>query len=232
VQHRISQLYWAGLPRDPIPRAQVFPQADAIERVRTLLVRHSIARGAPYAVLQPGARSAAMRWPVEKFAEIARWLRDEQGITSVVNCAPREGTLAREVRDRLGAFAVVPYPLQLRDLIALIAGSSLFVGNDSGPAHLAAAAGRPSVVIYSSTNPVQWRPWQTEHRVVASGAEFRAIRGDKAIAVNEGRAIQSIGVDQVRAACEELFGAGCVGRTDRGSSGNATKQAGASSKGL
>jgi heptosyltransferase-2/heptosyltransferase-3 len=158
-----------------------------------------------------------MRWPARKFAEIARWLRDQYGIASVVNLSAQEGEIAAEVRNGMRGCAVVPAALGLRELIALVAGARLFVGNDSGPAHLAAATGRPSVVIYGSTNPAQWRPWGTEHRVVETGAKFRAVRGDKTIAVSEPRSIGEIEVDEVRTACEALLsarnGKSCSGTT-------------------
>ena len=66
VEHRISQFYFTGLPRGPIPRAQVFPQPDAIASVARKLAEKGIAAGKPYAVLQPGARLAGMRWPVSE----------------------------------------------------------------------------------------------------------------------------------------------------------------------
>jgi ADP-heptose:LPS heptosyltransferase len=210
VEHRISQFYWTGLPRGPIPGAQVFPQPEAIANVRLLLERNGIQPGSPYAVLQPGARLATMRWPVAKFAAIARWIRDTHGIASVVNLSAREEEIAPEVRNEMRGCAAVPEGLGLPELIALVAGAAIFVGNDSGPAHVAAATARPCVAIYGSTNPEQWRPWRTEHRVVATGAKFRAIRGDKTIAVSQPRSIQEIGVDEVRAACEELLSAGRV----------------------
>jgi heptosyltransferase III len=207
VEHRISQFYWTGLPRGPIPRAQVFPQADAVGRVRGILEQNGIPEGAPYAVVQPGARLTAMRWPAGKFAAIARWLREAHGIATVVNLSRQEEGIASEVRNEMLGCAVVPEGLGMRELIALVAGARLFIGNDSGPAHVAAAAGRPSVVIYGSTNPAQWRPWGVEHRVVATGAEFRAVRGDKTIAANNPRSIADIEAHEVRAACEELLSA-------------------------
>jgi heptosyltransferase-2/heptosyltransferase-3 len=148
-----------------------------------------------------------MRWPVGKFAEISRWLRDTHGIASVVNLSAQEEAIAAQVRNEMRGSAVVPEGFDLRELIALVAGSSLFVGNDSGPAHLAAATGSPAVVIYGSTNPAQWRPWGTEHRVVETGAKFRAVRGDKTIVESAPRRIEDIGVEEVRAACEELLSA-------------------------
>ena len=205
VEHRISQFYWTGLPRGPIPKAQVFPQPDAAESVARRLKEKGIAPGEPYAVLQPGARLATMRWPVEKFAEIARWLRKSHGIASTVNLGRRDHEIAASVRQAMSDNAVVVESFDARELIALIAGTRLFVGNDSGPAHLAAATLRPSVVIFGSTNPSEWRPWQTKHRIVHTNAVFESRRGDKSLAVGAERTIAEIGVDEVRAACEEML---------------------------
>jgi ADP-heptose:LPS heptosyltransferase len=205
VEHRISQFYWTGLPRGPIPQAEVFPQQDAFEAVSQVLAQNGIERGAPYAVLQPGARLAPMRWPLERFAEIARWLRAHRGIESVVNLSPADQEVEAAARNAMRDCAVIPAPLGLRELIALIAGARLFIGNDSGPVHLAAATGRPSVVIYGPTNPLQWHPWQTEYRALHTDAVFDPQRGDKSLAVRESRSIITIGVAEVRNACEELL---------------------------
>ena len=205
VEHRISQFYWTGLPRGPVPRTRVFPQVDAVESVARTLGEKEIVPDVPYAVLQPGARLATMRWPAEKFAEIARWLRKSYGIASVVNLGPGDGELASTVRREMSDSAVIANSFDARELIALIAGARLFVGSDSGPAHVAAAAGCPCVVIFGATNPAEWRPWQSEHRIVHTNAAFEYRRGDKSVAMNDGRAIASVSVDEVRAACEELL---------------------------
>jgi heptosyltransferase-3 len=206
VEHRISQFYFAGLPRGPIPRTQVFAQPDATVTVARELVEKGIAAGAAYAVLQPGARLPCMRWPVAKFAEIARWLRQKHGLASVVNLGSRDEEIAAEARSEMQECAVVlDAQLDIRELIALIAASRIFVGNDSGPAHLAAALQRPGVVIFGITDPVQWRPWQAEHRIVQTGATFDHPRGDKTIVVSNPRPISSITVEEVRQNCEELL---------------------------
>jgi lipopolysaccharide heptosyltransferase III len=205
AEHRISQLYWTGLPRGPIPGARVFPQQDAREAVARILGGCGILPGTPYAVLQPGGRLKTMRWPAAKYAQIARWLRDAHGTASVVNLGGQDGEAASEARREMSDCSAIPEALSLREMIALIAEARIFVGNDSGPAHVAAAAGTPSAVIYGPTNPTQWRPWGSEHRVVETRATFRAIRGDKTVPASEPRPIQSIEVDEVRHACEELI---------------------------
>ena len=170
VEHRISQFYWAGLPRGPIPNADVFPQPDAVASVARKLAEKGIAPGTPYAVLQPGARLSEMRWPVARFAELARWLHELHGVESVVNLGASDAKIAPEVQHEMRDCAVIPEtPLDIRELIALIAGSRIVIGNDSGPIHIAAALQRPSVVVFSVTDPVQWHPWHSPHCIVANG---------------------------------------------------------------
>jgi heptosyltransferase III len=206
VEHRIAQFYWAGLPRGPVPRAAVFPQPDAVPSVSRKLAEKGIAPGAPYAVLQPGARLLEMRWPIAGFAELARWLRERQGVASVVNLGAGDAEISAEVRREMRDCAMIPEPpLDVRELIALVAGSRIVIGNDSGPMHLAAALQRPSVAVFSVTDPVQWRPWQSPHQIVRTGATFRHPRGDKSIVTSNPRPVSSIAFDEVRAACEELL---------------------------
>jgi heptosyltransferase III len=188
VEHRMSQLWWIGLPRGPIPRTRVFPQAHASESVARTLAAAGIAPGMPYAVLQPGARTAGMRWPVANFLEIARWLRGTHGIASVVNLGRRDDEVAAEVPRTMRDGVAVIGSLDTRQLIALVAGARIFVGNDSGPAHIAVAADCPCVVIFSETRPAEWRPWQMERARVVQAATTAAIA-----------------VDEVRRACEELL---------------------------
>ena len=157
AEHRISQLWWTGLPRGPIPNARVYPQSDAIAKVSETLRSRHIEPGEPYAVVQPGARMESMRWPITKFADIARWLQTQHGIRSVVNLGRRDEQLAAEVRATMGSDAVVIDSFNARELIALLAGARLFFGNDSGPAHIAAAMAKPSEttrVIASASPPI------------------------------------------------------------------------------
>ena len=205
VEHRISQFYWAGLPHGPIPNAQVFPPHEAMDRINEILAQAGLQPGAAYAVLQPGSRVPSMRWPVEKFAEVARWLRAERGIHSVVNLSSADNEIAAAVRSALRDCAAIPNSLGLRELIALVAGARLFVGNDSGPVHLAAATGRKTVVLYGPTNPAQWHPWETKYRALHTNAIFDPRRGDKTLALRETRPISSIGVEEVCSACDELL---------------------------
>ena len=65
----------------------------------------------------------------------------------------------------------------LSDLKSLLATATLFVGNDSGPAHMAAAFGVPSVVLFGPSDPAIWGPWRTTGEVVAMDSGVAPVLG-------------------------------------------------------
>ena len=73
----------------------------------------------------------------------------------------------------------------LSEIKSLLSGASLFIGNDSGPAHIAAAFGVPVVVLFGSSDPVTWAPWRTESQVLTSADGIAAISVDQVLAAIE-----------------------------------------------
>jgi ADP-heptose:LPS heptosyltransferase len=205
AEHRATQFYWTGMPRGPLPGAKVFPHAEAIVSVAKQIRERGLAPRGGYAVLQPGGRYFTKRWAVDKFAALADWLRITRGLESIVILGPGEQEVGAQVRQELGTSAAVFDSLSLRELIALIAGARLFVGNDAGPMHLAAALQRPVVAIFGSSSSVHWRPWETPSRVAQNDFPCNPCPGDRCYAFDEPRCILSVSVEQVRAACEELL---------------------------
>jgi ADP-heptose:LPS heptosyltransferase len=193
VEHATTPFYWTGLPRGPIPPAAVYPQPDAVAAIEKKLAEHGIPPDKPYAVLRPGASAAKKRWPVEQFASLARWLREEKGFAVVTNLGPGDGDVAEETRRALAPEAALLDSLDLRELTALLARAELFVGNDSGPTHIAAALARPTIVIFGASNPVHWAPWQAPHRLLQQ-------EGAGSV-----RSIAAITNEQVRTACDNLL---------------------------
>jgi ADP-heptose:LPS heptosyltransferase len=104
----------------------------------------------PYALLAPGASPGRprKRWPATAFAAIARVLLDD-GFTPVVVGGPDEADVGGAiVRAAPGAVSAAGRT-RLIDVAALGARAALLIGNDTGPAHLAAFAGAPSLVLFS-----------------------------------------------------------------------------------
>jgi heptosyltransferase-3 len=205
AEHRLTQLWWIGLPRGPVPPARVFPQRDALTSVGTILAGRGIGPGRRYAVLQPGAAFATRRWPLENFPPLAEWLASEWKLAPIILLGPGERELREKAARLFRPPSVVLEGLDLRQLIALLSGASLFIGHDTGPTHVAAAAGCPVVEIFGSSTPVYWRPWATPSRVVLNEFSCRPCRGDHCYSFDEPRCILSVTLEQVQQASRELL---------------------------
>ncbi|MEU4401197.1 glycosyltransferase family 9 protein [Micromonospora orduensis] len=123
----------------------------------------------PRVALHPGATDTRRRWPAERFAEVARALHDD-GYEVLVTGTPAE----QEVVDRVVAAAGVPVRPQvgtfsLGGLIGCYADCALVVSNDTGPVHLAAAVGTPTVGIFWVGNLITTaNPLRGRHRPISS----------------------------------------------------------------
>jgi ADP-heptose:LPS heptosyltransferase len=205
AEHRLQQLLYAGLPEKPLPAAKVYVNTDAKERVQRKLAAQGIGPDQRYAAIRPGASQANKRWPTEHFAAIAQWLRETHGIAPVVNLGPGDEQIADEVKQRFAGLGIIMGDLDLRGLVALLAGSSLFIGNDTGPTHIAAALGRKSVVIFGASDSKVWSPWKTEYRLVENPFPCKQCPQGKCESLGTSQCILAISVEQVRQGCEALL---------------------------
>lgn len=147
-----------GLPDSPVPDAGIaIPPAD-FSTARE--ITRSLAAGAPYAILNPGAsvKQAYKKPPAELFGAAARALA-RRGIASIVTSGPGEEADADRVVAAAGGQARRAPATSLKTLAALISGARLFVGGDSGPLHLACGVGCPVVGLYGPTDPMVNTPW-------------------------------------------------------------------------
>ena len=112
-----------------------------------------------FALLHPGAGSAGKRWPLDRFIRLAGQLALREKRKFLIIEGPAESGIAARMAGELPQDAVMPSAsLPLDTLAAVMAGAEFFVGNDSGIAHLAAALGIPSIVIFGPTLPQHWAP--------------------------------------------------------------------------
>jgi ADP-heptose:LPS heptosyltransferase len=112
-----------------------------------------------YAVLHPFASAPEKRWSPERFCELARYLQ-------LWNIEPF--FLASPSDDASPFHTHKVFRGTLSEVKTVLSKASLFVGNDSGPAHVAAAFGVPSVVLFGRSNPAIWGPWRTESEIVVA----------------------------------------------------------------
>jgi heptosyltransferase III len=145
AEHLASAMFYLGAPAGEIPRAR--------------LVAERAIRSA-CAVLHPVAATPEKTWPAAGFLEVARHLR-RSGLEPVII-----GGSADDLTPFAGFRTLQGAPLG--EIKNLLAGASLFIGNDSGPAHMAAAFGLPVAVIFGASDPEIWAPWRTASEVISA----------------------------------------------------------------
>ncbi|HSE98421.1 MAG TPA: glycosyltransferase family 9 protein, partial [Blastocatellia bacterium] len=181
VEQQLALLQWVGVPwPDGRPALSLALSAQAQACVNERLAR-IISSQPPrrFALIAPSAALESKRWPETGFAAVADHLDDIWGLPSVIVAGPGQEKFARAVSELARAKPPVISGLSLKELMALIAASVFFIGNDSGPAHIAAAFSRPMVVVFGASNVDVWRPWtESAHRIVASkdARDERAIK--------------------------------------------------------
>ncbi len=117
-------------------------------------------------VIHPGSGGRNKLWPLERFVELAASL-GEQGHSIVVALGEVEiETLSPAEIASLGKVGKIVRPATLVELFELLATARLLVGNDSGPAHLAAILGVPTVALFGRDNEQTWRPAGPRVRVL------------------------------------------------------------------
>lgn len=158
------------------PRMALGVTADQQQAAADILSRAEIAPGEPYAILNPGANNPAKRWPAERFAAVGRDLAS-RGVRVLVNGSPGEAELVQQVTDLINgdthsgraarAVALTPLGMSIGALKGLLAGARaasdqasatlgpcrVLVTNDTGPRHIAAAFGVPTVTLFGPTDP-------------------------------------------------------------------------------
>ena len=119
----------------------------------------------PYVCLHPGATSQSRRWPAERFAAVGDALAAE-GFAVLVTGVPSERALTASVVGAMRAPAVdLAGATSLGGYGAVLRSAALLVCSDTGAAHMAAALGTPSVVVFQSGDPVRWTGYGPQHRV-------------------------------------------------------------------
>jgi ADP-heptose:LPS heptosyltransferase len=182
------------------PRLEV--TARDLEEART----HTPADG--YAVLHPGAVDARRRWPAEHFARLGDELVGT-GLEVVVTGAPDEASTVAEVVGRMRARARdLCGALTLGGLAGTLSRAALVVANDTGPLHLAAAVGAPTVGLYWWPNVITSAPLtRRRHRVLISNRHACPVCGAELLAgacAHDASSIADIEVAAVIAAARSL----------------------------
>ncbi len=181
--------------------------------------------GAPVAFLHPGATDVRRRWAPERFAAVGDALAG-RGVRVLVNGGPAEAGVVEAVLGAMRAPAV-RVSLGLDAIAGVLEASAVVISNDSGPLHLAAAVGAPTVGLYWGPNVANSPPpWRARHRPIAAFDLRCPVCGTENLRDACGHAVSFLGpvrVDEVVAAAEDLLGLapGDAGALERALDGRA-----------
>jgi heptosyltransferase III len=162
AEHLASLFFALGVPMQPVPRAELFAGESPLS--------------GRYAVLHPFASEPLKTWPAERFCEVARYLR-LWNIEPVFLAGPDDDTAAFR--------AHTVFQGNLEEAKRVVSKATVFIGNDSGPAHMAAAFGVPAVVLFGNSNPAIWGPWRTESEILVAPDGLDKVTVSRVIAAIE-----------------------------------------------
>jgi heptosyltransferase-3 len=159
----------------------------------------------PFIHVHPASRWQFKCWPADKNAElIDRLAADGHGV--VLTAAPEERGFIQAILDKTRSQPVnLAGKLSIKELGALTARASLFIGVDSMPMHLAAAMGTPTVALFGPSGENEWGPWNVERRVVTTTHTCRPCGYDGCGGGKVSECLAFLPVDAVHAAARELL---------------------------
>ncbi len=189
------------------------PTSDARATAATLLsgLTAPIVVIHPGGAVNPGSTLLSKRWPAERFGELASELVQRHNANIVVVGSDSDRAATQATIDFTDAHVTdLAEQLSIPELAAICERSQIYVGNDSGMSHLAAAVGTPTVTIFGPTSPAIYRPLGLHTEVCASTVRGRTVidardlRRENAV-FGPDSGIDQVSVDDVLEACERLL---------------------------
>ena len=142
-----------------------FPLGDADrEEADRLMAGHALEEGR-FAVFHVGASKAPRAWHAARFGEVARRLEAAAGLRPVLVGTPADALFHREFLSACPSAVNLEGRTSLRGMAALVSKAALFVGNDSGPMHVAAAVGARVVAVFGPGAPHKTAPYLPPDRL-------------------------------------------------------------------
>ena len=149
-EHLLTPLRSMGIPTpDPTPRIRLC--ADELAHAGEILKKHRLS--SPLVAIHPGSGGRKKCWSLTSYVKLAHGLVN-RGMGVVAVCGPVERDLVHQLPAHLPCLV----PPDLRSLASLLHEADLFIGNDSGPGHVAAAVDTPTLSLFGPTDAETWAP--------------------------------------------------------------------------
>src|SRR6185503_13305977 len=154
-----------------VPRMPVLKTSPSDDKTVEAMLKKEKAQSRELLVgMFPGAGNASRVWPLEKFAEVADHLIRNDRVRVIVFAGPEERALVPQMRAVFPSGTIFFDRLTIPQLASAQARLTLFISNDTGPVHVAAAVGTPVIVLFDRPDPHSYTPVGDQHRIIFSPA--------------------------------------------------------------
>jgi len=179
-RHEVEN-FLAVLREDGVPvhddHLEIWNTAEEEQKASQVLSGSGVSPTERIAVIHPFSAVVERGWPLENFAQLAGKLSAEAGCRVIVVGGPKDQALFNKARHLFHRDVVdLVGKCNLRETVALLRRSALFVGNDSGIMHLAAAADTSLVALFGPQSPVKFGPWSSKAMVIYKGMDCSPCR--------------------------------------------------------
>jgi heptosyltransferase-2 len=194
---------------------ELWPTSEEKAQLDSLLTTEGVRENERLVAIHPFSAVVERGWPLENFAKLAGRLQ-AQGMRPILLGGPRDRELFESTQANFPDTTVnLVDRCSLRETAALLRRCALFVGNDSGVMHLAAAAGTPLVALFGPQSPVKFGPWSDKARVIyqqfpCSPCRQKFFKECQPSPRNRPACVEAISVDEVVTQCQQLLHEGAV----------------------
>lgn len=204
AEQQLALLGFVGVPVSDRPRSSLTVDPEALQQIDDLLQTCGIG-DEKFALIHPSTAFATKQWAPENYARITEYFA-ACGIKRVAVATKAEIETLEKVVESSRVPIVAFDDLSLPQITALASKAEIFIGNDSGIAHIAAAVGTPTVVIFGSSNRDHWRPWtDAPSEIVYEKFECQPCPGYRCEVYGEPKCIQSVSTESVIAATDRVL---------------------------
>ena len=157
AEQQLALIGFVGVPVEDKPKSRLVVSEKNAKEMDLFLHVHGVG-DEELALIHPAAAFEEKQWSTEKFTKIIDYLA-AHNIFSVAVAASEEKHIIEELSRKTSTVFHGFTNLTLPEITALASRAKIFIGNDSGIAHIAAAVNTPTVVIFGASNVNHWRPW-------------------------------------------------------------------------
>lgn len=213
VDHLLSLPRSLGLPvQSNLPR--LYPSQSDRETAEGVLANHGIDPDGLLIAVHPGSGCPAKNWSLANFLDLAKRLFAACQAQVLFLVGPGEVEIEKDLRRPLGSRLPVIFDgFPLPQVAAILERCQVFVGNDSGMTHLAAAVGAPVVAIFGPSDPIRWAPKGSEVRIIQNAVSCSPCEREAMSCCNSRHCLSGVSsydVFRVVAQCIERSGEGSI----------------------